>query len=94
MENVVARFLEDIPETDIIESLIYNYRRRLAIYKLTDKKMNKKYGIGFDEFEKINVVKERDFSWDVESDAMEWEHSISGMKYVEKKLAEMRKYEH
>ena len=93
MEDVAAKFLENIPKTDIIESLTYNYRRRLTIYKLTDEKMKKKYGMDFEEFEKLNLVKEKDFSWDVESDAMEWEHSIAGMKYVEKKLAEIKKYE-
>ena len=93
MEDVAAKFLENIPKTDIMESLAYNYKRKLTIYKLTDEKMKKKYGMDFEEFEKSNLVKEKDFSWDVESDAMEWEHSIAGMKYVEKKLAEIKKYE-
>ena len=44
--------------------------------------------MGFEEFEKKNVVKEKNFSWEVESDAMEWEHVIAGIKYLEKKLTE------
>jgi len=32
----------------------------------------------FQEFESKNVVKEQDFSWPVESDAMEWEHAVEG----------------
>mgnify|MGYP001064380215 CR=1 FL=1 len=82
MTKTATEFLENIPEEDIIESLIYNYRRRLAIYKLTNEKMKKKYGMDFEEFERRNVVKEKDFSWDVESDSMEWEHSLAGLKYV------------
>ena len=93
MRNVRRKSLENIPEKEIIESLIYNYRRKLAIYRLIDEKMKKKYGMEFEEFEKRNVVKEKNFSWEVESDAMEWEHVIAGIKYLEKKLTEFEKYE-
>ena len=48
MKNV----LKNIPEKEIIESLIYNYRRKLLIYRLIDEKMTKKYGMEFEEFEK------------------------------------------
>ena len=51
--------------------------------------MRKKYGMTFDKFESDNVVKERKFSWDVESDAMEWEHALEGARYVEHKLKDM-----
>ena len=47
----------------------------------------------FEEFEKKNVVKEKNFSWEVESDAMEWEHAIAGIRYLEKKLTEFKEYE-
>ncbi|MCL0033576.1 hypothetical protein M1N42_03020 [Thermodesulfovibrionales bacterium] len=40
--------------------------------------------MSFSKFESGNVVKERRFSWDVESDAMEWEHALEGVRYVEK----------
>lgn len=48
--------------------------------------MKKKYGMTFQEFESKNVVKELDFCWQVESDAMEWEHAVEGIRYAEQKL--------
>ena len=44
MRNVRRKSLENIPEKEIIESLIYNYRRKLAIYRLIDEKMKKNMG--------------------------------------------------
>jgi hypothetical protein len=32
--------------------------------------------MNFTEFEKKNLVKEKGFSWEVEKDAMEWEHAV------------------
>ena len=51
--------------------------------------MKKKYGMDFGEFEAHNVVKEKRFSWDVESDAMEWEHAIEGIRYAGQKLKDL-----
>ncbi len=93
MRKAAANVLEDIPEKEIIESVIYNYRRKLATYRLIDEKMKKKYGMNFEKFERKNVVKEKKFSWEVESDAMEWEHAITGIKYLKKKLVNFNKYE-
>ncbi len=92
--TVITKILETIPEKEIIESLIYNYKRKLIIYRLIDEKMRKKYGMSFEEFDKKNIVKEKGFSWEVESDAMEWEHAMAGIKYLEKKIMELRKYEY
>gem|GEM_PF-3976511 len=32
-----------------------------------------KYGMTFDEFEEQNIVEREDYTWDVESDAIEWD---------------------
>jgi len=69
--------------------LIKEYRRRLALYSLTDQRLKKKYGMGFDEFEHRNVVREHDFKWDVESDAIEWDLAVDGIKTVRQRLAEL-----
>lgn len=53
---------------------------------MVDETMKKKYGMTFQEFESKNVVKELDFCWQVESDAMEWEHAVEGIRYAEQKL--------
>lgn len=78
----VEKIVKDIPVDEIREALINEYRRRLIRYKMVDESMKKKYGMSFSKFESSNVVKERKFSWDVESDAMEWEHVLEGVGYV------------
>lgn len=89
MEATAEKIVEKIPLDEIREALINEYRRRLIRYKMVDAAMRKKYGMSFNEFESGNVVKERKFSWDVESDAMEWEHALEGVRYVEHKLRDM-----
>jgi len=83
------RIVRGIPVDEIKEALINEYRRRLIRHKMVDESMRKKYGMSFGEFESGNVVRERKFSWEVESDAMEWEHSLEGVRYVEQKLREL-----
>ncbi len=83
------KIVEKIPLDEIREALINEYRRRLIRYKMVDAAMRKKYGMSFNEFDSGNVVKERKFSWDVESDAMEWEHALEGVRYVEHKLKDV-----
>ncbi len=45
----------------------------------------------FDEFVRQRIVREKEYSWDSESDAMEWETAISGMETMERHLKELRK---
>ena len=45
----------------------------------------------FQDFEKQNIVKKKNFSWEVEADAMEWEHAIEGIRTCEQKLKELAK---
>ena len=53
--------------------------------------MEQKYGVSFDGFVSRRIVRENEYSWDVESDAMEWETAIGGMKTMERKLEELKK---
>jgi len=78
-------------EDEILNALRNDYRRKLIIYKFVDEKFRKKYKMDFQTFEKHNIVKEKEFSWEVESDAMEWEHAIEGIKTCEQKLKELEK---
>lgn len=84
------KIVEKIPIDEIREALINEYRRRLIRYKMVDEAMRKKYGMSLNDFESGNVVRERNFSWDVESDSMEWEHSLEGIRYVEQKLKDLQ----
>jgi hypothetical protein len=46
--------------------------------------------LNFEEFTTRRVVKEKGYSWEVESDAMDWETAIAGIKTMERKLAELK----
>jgi hypothetical protein len=84
-----AEKIEGIPMDEIREALVNEYRRRKIRYKIVDEAMKKKYGMDYAEFESRNMVRERKFDWDVESDSMEWEHAIEGFRYVEQKLRDL-----
>lgn len=80
-----------VGEDEILNALKNDYRRKLITYKFVDEKFRKKYKVDFQTFEKQNIVKVKEFSWEVESDAMEWEHAIEGIKTCEQKLKEFEK---
>ena len=84
-----AEKIEGIPMDEIREALVNEYRRRRIRYKIVDEAMKKKYGMDYANFESTNMVRERKFGWDVESDSMEWEHAIEGFRYVERKLKDL-----
>ena len=89
VKETAEKIVKEIPIDEIMEALINEYRRRLIRYRMTDEFMRTKYGTTFDKFESSNVVKEKKFSWDVESDAMELEHALEGVRYVEHKLKDV-----
>lgn len=84
-----AEKIEGIPMDEIREALVNEYRRRRIRYKMVDEAMKKKYGMDYANFESTNMVRERKFGWDIESDSMEWEHAIEGFRYVEQKLRDL-----
>jgi hypothetical protein len=88
-KTTAEKIVKGIPIDEIREALINEYRRRRIRYKMVDEAMKKKYGMEFGDFEARNIVKEKGFAWDVESDSMEWEHAIEGFRYVEQKLEQM-----
>jgi len=75
-----------IPENEIIDALLNDYKRKLVLYRLIDNQMQKKYKSTFEKFEENNLVKKSNFSWEVESDSMEWEHSVEGIRFLENKI--------
>jgi hypothetical protein len=70
------------------------YMRRLGRYRRVDRLMGSKYGVRFDEFVARGLVKEKGFSWEVESDAMNWETAIGGIRTMERKLRELHETDH
>lgn len=69
--------------------LAAEYRRRLARYSITDRQLTNKYGMDFAEFDRLAVVKQHGYSWEVESDAMAWETAVDGIVTVKKQLREL-----
>ncbi len=76
-------------DTKVLQLLKSEYLRLLVRYRRMDFIMNSKYAMSFDEFVKRKIVRQKGYTWDVESDAMEWETAISGMKTTKRKLREL-----
>ena len=80
------KLVDIIPEKEIKEAVLSEYERRLVLYRLTDERFKKKYGMNITEFEKKNLVKEKGFSWEVEKDAMEREPAVEGIESLQEKI--------
>jgi hypothetical protein len=88
-KSTAEKIIDTIPMNEVQQALINEYRRRIIRYRMVNEGMKKKYGMTFESFESKNIVKEKGFSWNVESDSMEWEHAIEGIRYAEKKLKDL-----
>jgi hypothetical protein len=91
----IERFISALePEGDIntkIERLVTNELiRRLNRYELVNKRLEQKYGMTFDEFRERQVVKEHDYSFEVESDFWDWEMALDGIETVQEMLADLK----
>ncbi len=80
---------EDI-EIKILKLMEAEYLRRIQRYRRVDQILSKKYGMTFDEFLSRRVVAQRDFDWEVEQDAMDWETAVDGIATIKRKLARLR----
>ncbi len=85
-KTVAEKIIDTVPINEIKEVLVNEYRRRIIRYLVVNEGMKNKYGMTFEDFESKNIVKKQNFSWNVESDAMEWEHAVEGAIYAEQKL--------
>lgn len=85
----VRKEIEKLTEDELLEMLRNEFLRKLARYKFIDESFRKKYGISFEEFEKKNIVAGRNYSWEVESDAQEWESAIDGIATFCRRLKEL-----
>ncbi len=66
------------------------YLRHLTRYRRADYLLSQKYGLTFEEFTGRRLVQEKGYSWEVESDAMDWETAIAGIKTMERKLSKLQ----
>jgi len=82
-----------IPEGDldykVRKILKEDLKRKLIEFQLIDNRFQKKYGMTFDEFEKRNIIKEKGFSFEVESDCHEWDAAIDAIKALEDKIKDL-----
>jgi hypothetical protein len=86
----VKQMVERMSNDELIEMLRREYLRKLTRYRLTDEFFREKYNMTYEEFEKENVVAKRDYSWEVESDAQQWEIAIDGINTCLRKLGELK----
>ncbi|MBM4465771.1 MAG: hypothetical protein FJ014_09510 [Chloroflexi bacterium] len=69
------------------------YLRRLGRYRRLDHTLTQKYGMTFEEFVARRVVQQKGYTWEVETDAMDWETAVGGIRTMERKLQELREPE-
>jgi len=89
MKAVLKKQLEEMTEDEIKSVLKRDYLRRLTRYRITDIFFKKKYKVDFRDFERKKIVEKNNYSYEVESDAQEWELAIDGIETMEKKLKEL-----
>jgi hypothetical protein len=72
--------------------LAAEYRRRLTRYSLTDRQCTQKYQMSFEAFERQQLTKQHAYTWEGESDAIEWETAVDGMRTMQRQLAMLTRW--
>lgn len=90
VSNSIKQMILNLSEDELQQILTAEYLRRLSKYKLTDQSFRDKYGVSFEVFERDNVVAQKEYSWEAESDAQEWELAVDGIKTYQAKLDELQ----
>ena len=84
-----------IPEGDldykVRKLLMGDFKRKLTEFQLIDNRFQKKYGMTLDDFEKRNIIKEKAFSFEVESDYHEWDSAADAIKTLKAKIEDLSK---
>jgi len=78
------------PKQQVVRLAEQELRRRLARYQLSDQLFREKYGMTLEEFEAAEVVKARDYSFEVENDHQDWDQAVDGIRTLERQLASLR----
>jgi len=89
----IIRWLEPRRDVDsalrrVLENEI---RRRLAACELTDRVLQRKYGMTLAEFEAAGIVEKRGYSFEVESDHQDWDQAVDGIATLRDTLRRMQK---
>lgn len=91
-KTIYANILKTTPREGTIKLIINELKRRQLEYKLIGKKLAKKYGMSFEEFKRNEVVKKKNYSFEVEEDYCDWELVIDGIATIEKEIQNIKKY--
>ena len=89
MKSVLQKQIYEMKEGELRAVLQRDYLRRLTRYRITDDFYRNKYNMDFESFDKENIVEKQNYSFEVESDAQEWELAIDGIKTINRKLKEL-----
>jgi len=76
-------------ETGLQRILENEIRRRLNRYEWIDHQFQQKYGMDFESFRRFNIVAEKDYSFEVESDFCDWELAQGGIRSLKRELSEI-----
>lgn len=84
-----------IPEGDldykVRKILREDIKRKLTEFQIIDNRFLKKYGMTLDEFEEKNIIKEKGFSFEAESDYHEWDSAVDAIKTLKAKIEDLSK---
>lgn len=89
MSKTVREHINSLSDAELFEILRRDYFSRRQRYKITDALMQQKYGMSFNDFAQRNLVAEQNFSWEVESDAQDWEMAFDGVRTMGRRLSEL-----
>lgn len=96
VSNEIARHLDDLTFDDTLDIegklrslIIAEYQRRLVRFRLTDRQLTQKYNKNFAAFEQVQMIRQKGYTWEVESDAIAWETAIDGMQTIEQQLSSL-----
>ncbi len=66
------------------------YMRRLVQYRRVDRILRQKYATSFEDFIADRVVRQEGYTWEAETDAMDWETAVDGIDTMSRKLQELQ----
>lgn len=91
-ENLVRETLPGDADLDtkVRQLLVSECLRRIASFRRADLAFRRKYGVSFDAFVTDRTTETLGYSWEVESDAMEWETAIGNAETLERRLRQLQ----
>jgi len=65
--------------------------RQLLQYRRVDQNLRQKYGTTFEDFVANRVLWEEGYTWEAETEAMDWETAVDAMETLRRKLQEVER---